>query len=38
MWEYVNPNHDAHPMHVHLVNLQVLNRQPATSSNARTTT
>ncbi|MFF4995159.1 hypothetical protein [Streptomyces sp. NPDC000656] len=25
-------------MHVHLVNLQVLNRQPATSSNARTTT
>ncbi|MEU2735500.1 multicopper oxidase domain-containing protein [Streptomyces sp. NPDC007095] len=28
MWEYINPNHDAHPMHVHLVNFQVLNRQP----------
>ncbi|MGI5324198.1 multicopper oxidase family protein [Actinomadura nitritigenes] len=28
IWEYVNPNHDAHPMHVHLVNFQVLNRQP----------
>ncbi|WP_222106393.1 multicopper oxidase family protein [Catellatospora sichuanensis] len=28
VWEYVNPNHDAHPMHVHLVNFQVLNRQP----------
>ncbi|WP_405792666.1 multicopper oxidase domain-containing protein [Streptomyces sp. NBC_00029] len=28
MWEYVNPHHDAHPMHVHLVNFQVLNRQP----------
>ncbi|WP_405590094.1 multicopper oxidase family protein [Streptomyces sp. NBC_01190] len=28
VWEYVNPNHDAHPMHVHLINFQVLNRQP----------
>ncbi|KAB2371224.1 multicopper oxidase domain-containing protein [Actinomadura montaniterrae] len=28
IWEYVNPNHEAHPMHVHLVNFQVLNRQP----------
>ncbi|MFI1098270.1 multicopper oxidase family protein [Streptomyces sp. NPDC020917] len=28
VWEYVNPNHDGHPMHVHLVNFQVLNRQP----------
>lgn len=28
IWEYVNFNHDAHPMHVHLVSFQVLNRQP----------
>ncbi|WP_411086892.1 multicopper oxidase family protein [Streptomyces sp. 061-3] len=28
IWEYINPNHDAHPMHVHLVNFQVLDRQP----------
>ena len=28
IWEYINPNHDAHPMHVHLVNFHVLNRQP----------
>jgi spore coat protein A len=28
VWEYVNPNHDAHPMHVHLINFQVLDRQP----------
>ncbi|MFE9636842.1 multicopper oxidase domain-containing protein [Streptomyces sp. NPDC006463] len=28
IWEYINPNHDAHPMHVHLINFQVLNRQP----------
>lgn len=28
IWEYINPNHDAHPMHVHLVSFQVLNRQP----------
>jgi len=28
IWEYINPNHDAHPMHVHLVTFQVLNRQP----------
>jgi spore coat protein A len=28
IWEYINPNHDAHPMHVHLVWFQVLNRQP----------
>lgn len=27
IWEYINPNHDAHPMHVHLVTFQVLNRQ-----------
>ncbi|GAA1369310.1 outer spore coat copper-dependent laccase CotA [Catellatospora chokoriensis] len=27
IWEYINPHHDAHPMHVHLVNFQVLNRQ-----------
>ncbi|WP_229334963.1 multicopper oxidase domain-containing protein [Streptomyces flavotricini] len=27
IWEYVNPHHDAHPMHVHLVDFQVLNRQ-----------
>jgi spore coat protein A, manganese oxidase len=27
IWEYINPNHDAHPMHVHLVSFQVLNRQ-----------
>ncbi len=29
IWEYINPNHDAHPMHVHLVNFQVLDRQPS---------
>ncbi|MER5599644.1 multicopper oxidase domain-containing protein [Streptomyces sp. NPDC002265] len=36
IWEYINPNHDAHPMHVHLINFQVLNRQPidAASYNA----
>ncbi|SEG95129.1 spore coat protein A [Actinacidiphila yanglinensis] len=28
IWEYVNPNHDAHPMHIHLINFQVLDRQP----------
>jgi spore coat protein A len=28
IWEYINPNLDAHPMHVHLVSYQVLNRQP----------
>nr|WP_260408315.1 multicopper oxidase domain-containing protein [Planomonospora venezuelensis] len=28
IWKYINSNHDAHPMHVHLVNFQVLNRQP----------
>jgi spore coat protein A len=28
IWEYINPNHDAHPMHVHLVSFQVWNRQP----------
>jgi spore coat protein A, manganese oxidase len=28
IWEYINPNLDAHPMHVHLVSFQVLNRQP----------
>jgi spore coat protein A, manganese oxidase len=28
IWEYINPNHDAHPMHVHLVWFEVLNRQP----------
>jgi spore coat protein A len=28
IWEYINFNHDAHPMHVHLVSFQVLNRQP----------
>lgn len=28
IWEYINPNHDAHPMHVHLVNFQVRDRQP----------
>ena len=28
IWEYINYNHDAHPMHVHLVSFQVLNRQP----------
>jgi spore coat protein A, manganese oxidase len=28
IWEYINPNHDAHPMHVHLVSFQVLDRQP----------
>ncbi|MFE6036490.1 multicopper oxidase family protein [Streptomyces sp. NPDC056452] len=28
IWEYINTNHDAHPMHVHLINFQVLNRQP----------
>ncbi|MER6814442.1 multicopper oxidase domain-containing protein [Spirillospora sp. NPDC000708] len=28
IWEYINPNNEAHPMHVHLVNFQVLNRQP----------
>jgi spore coat protein A len=27
IWEYINPNHDAHPMHVHLVDFRVLNRQ-----------
>ena len=28
IWEYINFNHDAHPMHVHLVSFQVLDRQP----------
>jgi FtsP/CotA-like multicopper oxidase with cupredoxin domain len=28
IWEYINPQLDAHPMHVHLVSFQVLNRQP----------
>jgi spore coat protein A len=28
IWEYINPNHDAHPMHIHLINFQVFNRQP----------
>jgi spore coat protein A len=28
IWEYINPHHDAHPMHVHLVTFRVLNRQP----------
>lgn len=28
IWEYINPNHDAHPMHVHLITFQVLDRQP----------
>ncbi|WP_225846181.1 multicopper oxidase family protein [Streptomyces sp. HPF1205] len=28
IWEYVNLNRDAHPMHVHLVDFQVLDRQP----------
>jgi spore coat protein A len=28
IWEYINPQHEGHPMHVHLVNFQVLNRQP----------
>ncbi|MGA8118071.1 MAG: multicopper oxidase domain-containing protein [Actinocatenispora sp.] len=32
IWEYVNPNPDAHPMHVHLVNFQVLDRQPLDSA------
>ncbi|MEU8680639.1 multicopper oxidase domain-containing protein [Streptomyces sp. NPDC048611] len=27
IWEYINPDHDAHPVHVHLVNFQVLNRK-----------
>ena len=29
IWEYINFNHDAHPMHVHLVSFQVLDRQPS---------
>jgi spore coat protein A len=28
IWEYINPTRDAHPMHVHLVDFRVLNRQP----------
>ncbi|MFG2881613.1 multicopper oxidase family protein [Streptomyces sp. NPDC048297] len=28
IWEYINPQRDAHPVHVHLVNFQVLDRQP----------
>lgn len=28
IWEYISPQHDAHPMHVHRVTFQVLNRQP----------
>jgi len=28
IWEYINPQHEAHPIHVHLVNFHVLNRQP----------
>ncbi|MET9735761.1 multicopper oxidase domain-containing protein [Streptomyces sp. NPDC006458] len=36
IWEYVNPNHDAHPMHVHLVNFQVLNRQPMDAAGYQT--
>ncbi|GAA0416223.1 hypothetical protein Acor_56290 [Acrocarpospora corrugata] len=27
IWEYVNTSGDAHPMHVHLVQFQILNRQ-----------
>ncbi|MEU2248474.1 multicopper oxidase domain-containing protein [Streptomyces sp. NPDC019224] len=27
IWEYINLTHDAHPMHVHLVNFQIINRQ-----------
>ncbi|GII55641.1 spore coat protein [Planotetraspora thailandica] len=27
VWEYVNASDDAHPMHVHLVQFQILNRQ-----------
>jgi spore coat protein A len=36
IWEYINPNHDAHPMHVHLVNFQVLNRQPLDAAGYQT--
>ncbi|WP_218006945.1 multicopper oxidase family protein [Microtetraspora fusca] len=28
VWEYVNLSADGHPMHVHLVQFQILNRQP----------
>jgi spore coat protein A len=28
IWEFINPHIDAHPMHVHLVWFEVLNRQP----------
>ncbi|WP_406363415.1 multicopper oxidase family protein [Streptomyces sp. NBC_01579] len=28
IWEYINPQPVAHPVHVHLVNFQVLERQP----------
>lgn len=28
IWEYINPQHEGHPMHVHLINFQVVNRQP----------
>ena len=36
IWEYINPHHDAHPMHVHLVNFQVLNRQPIDAARYQT--
>ncbi|WP_392749194.1 multicopper oxidase domain-containing protein [Streptomyces sp. LN590] len=35
IWEYINPNHDAHPMHVHLVNFQVWTGSRSTRSNTR---
>ena len=28
VWEFVNTTVDAHPIHLHLVQFQVLNRQP----------
>ena len=32
IWEYVNTTPDAHPMHMHLVQFQVLDRQPFDAS------
>ncbi|TVZ88053.1 hypothetical protein FB157_11511 [Streptomyces sp. BK340] len=36
IWDYIDPHHDARPMHVHLVNCQVPNRQPIDAAAYRT--
>ena len=32
VWEFVNTTEDAHPIHLHLVQFQILNRQPVNST------